>query len=118
MNKLQNKRVLLGVTGGIAAYKAAEILRQCQTMGAEVRVVMTHAATEFITPLTFQALSGFPVHTKLLDAEEESGMGHINLARWADVILVAPASADFIARFASGMANDLLATLLLATEKK
>jgi len=109
--------VLLGVTGGIAAYKAAEILRQCQTLGAEVRVVMTPAATEFITPLTFQALSGLPVHTQLLDAEEEAGMGHINLARWADVILVAPASADFIARLASGMANDLLTTLLLATDK-
>ena len=117
MNKLQHRRVLLGVTGGIAAYKAAEILRLCQTMGAEVRVVMTPAATEFITPLTFQALSGLPVHTQLLDAEEEAGMGHINLARWADVILVAPASADFIARLASGMANDLLTTLLLATEK-
>lgn len=117
MNKLQHRRVLLGVTGGIAAYKAAEVLRQCQVMGAEVRVVMTPAATEFITPLTFQALSGSPVHTQLLDAEEEAGMGHINLARWADVILVAPASADFIARFASGMANDLLTTLLLASEK-
>ena len=118
MSKLQNRRVLLGVTGGIAAYKAAEVLRLCQSMGAEVRVVMTPAATEFITPLTFQALSGMPVHTQLLDAEEEAGMGHINLARWADVILVAPASADFIARLASGMANDLLTTLLLATEKK
>jgi len=117
VNKLQHRRVLLGVTGGIAAYKAAEILRQCQTLGAEVRVVMTPAATEFITPLTFQALSGLPVHTQLLDAEEEAGMGHINLARWADVILVAPASADFIARLASGMANDLLTTLLLATDK-
>jgi len=117
VNKLQHRRVLLGVTGGIAAYKAAEVLRQCQVMGAEVRVVMTPAATEFITPLTFQALSGSPVHTQLLDAEEEAGMGHINLARWADVILVAPASADFIARLASGMANDLLTTLLLASEK-
>lgn len=116
-NKLQHRRILLGVTGGIAAYKAAEILRQCQAMGAEVRVVMTSAAIEFITPLTFQALSGLPVHTQLLDAEEEAGMGHINLARWADLILVAPASADFIARLAAGMANDLLTTLLLATEK-
>jgi phosphopantothenoylcysteine decarboxylase/phosphopantothenate--cysteine ligase len=117
VNKLQHRRVLLGVTGGIAAYKAAEILRQCQSLGAQVRVVMTPAATEFITPLTFQALSGQPVHTQLLDAEEEAGMGHINLARWPDVILVAPASADFIARLASGMANDLLTTLLLATDK-
>ncbi len=105
------------MTGGVAAYKAAEILRQCQKLGAEVRVVMTPAATEFITPLTFQALSGAPVHTQLLDAEQESGMGHISLARWADVILVAPASADFIARLATGMANDLLSTLLLASEK-
>jgi len=117
VNKLQHRRILLGVTGGIAAYKAAEILRQCQKLGAEVRVVMTPAATKFIAPLTFQALSGLPVHTQLLDAEEEAGMGHINLARWADVVLVAPASADFIARLASGMANDLLTTLLLATEK-
>jgi phosphopantothenoylcysteine decarboxylase/phosphopantothenate--cysteine ligase len=117
VNKLQHKKILLGVTGGIAAYKAAEILRQCQAMGAEVRVVMTPAATKFITPLTFQALSGLPVHTELLDAEEEAGMGHINLARWADLVIVAPASADFIARLASGMANDLLTTLLLATEK-
>ena len=117
MNRLQHKRILLGVTGGVAAYKAAEILRQCQKLGAEVRVVMTPAATEFIAPLTFQALSGAPVHTQLLDAEQEAGMGHINLARWADVVLVAPASADFIARLASGMANDLLTTVLLATEK-
>jgi len=117
VNRLQHRRILLGVTGGVAAYKAAEILRQCQKLGAEVRVVMTPAATKFIAPLTFQALSGLPVHTQLLDAEEEAGMGHINLARWADVVLVAPASADFIARLASGMANDLLTTLLLATEK-
>ncbi|PCH86019.1 MAG: bifunctional phosphopantothenoylcysteine decarboxylase/phosphopantothenate--cysteine ligase CoaBC [Piscirickettsiaceae bacterium] len=117
MKKLQNRRILLGVTGGIAAYKAAELLRQCQTLGAEVRVVMTPAATEFVTPLTFQALSGLPVHTQLLDAEQESGMGHINLARWADVIIVAPASADFIARLASGLANDLLTTVILASDK-
>jgi phosphopantothenoylcysteine decarboxylase/phosphopantothenate--cysteine ligase len=117
VNKLQHRRVLLGVTGGVAAYKAAEVLRLCQSLGAEVLVVMTPAATEFIAPLTFQALSGLPVHTQLLDAEQEAGMGHINLARWADVILVAPASADFIARLAAGMANDLLTTILLATEK-
>lgn len=118
MSKLQNRRILLGVTGGIAAYKAAEFLRVCQTLGAEVRVVMTPAATEFVTPLTFQALSGMPVHTKLLDAEQEAGMGHISLARWADVIIVAPASADFVARLASGMANDLLSTVVLASTKK
>lgn len=118
MNKLHNRRILLGVTGGIAAYKAAELLRQCQALGAEVRVVMTPAATEFVAPLTFQALSGLPVHTQLLDAEQESGMGHINLARWADVIMVAPASADFIARLASGLANDLLTTIILASDKQ
>ncbi len=118
MSKLQNRRILLGVTGGIAAYKAAEFLRVCQTLGAKVRVVMTPAATEFVTPLTFQALSGMPVHTKLLDAEQEAGMGHISLARWADVIIVAPASADFVARLASGMANDLLSTVVLASTKK
>jgi len=114
---LNNRRVLLGVTGGIAAYKAAELLRQCQTLGAEVKVVMTQAATEFVTPLTFQALSGSTVHTQLLNPEEEAAMGHINLARWADLIVVAPASANFIARLASGVANDLLSTVLLATEK-
>jgi len=118
VSKLQNRRILLGVTGGIAAYKAAEFLRVCQTLGAKVRVVMTPAATEFVTPLTFQALSGMPVHTKLLDAEQEAGMGHISLARWADVIIVAPASADFVARLASGMANDLLSTVVLASTKK
>ncbi|PCI21726.1 MAG: bifunctional phosphopantothenoylcysteine decarboxylase/phosphopantothenate--cysteine ligase CoaBC [Piscirickettsiaceae bacterium] len=118
MKKLKNRRILLGVTGGIAAYKAAELLRQCQVLGAEVRVVMTPSATEFVTPLTFQALSGLPVHTQLLDAEQEAGMGHINLAKWADVIVVAPASANFIARLASGLANDLLTTVVLASEKK
>ncbi|ORU90532.1 MAG: phosphopantothenoylcysteine decarboxylase [Cycloclasticus sp. symbiont of Poecilosclerida sp. M] len=118
MNKLQNRRVLLGVTGGIAAYKAAELLRLCQSQGAEVRVVMTHGATEFVAPLTFQALSGSPVHTQLLDAEEEAAMGHINLARWADVIIVAPASASFISRAARGEASDLLSAIILATEKK
>ncbi len=111
---LANKRVLLGITGGIAAYKSADLLRRLQTAGAEVRVVMTQAATEFITPLTFQALSGHPVHLDLLDTEAEAGMGHIELARWADIILVAPASADFIARLVHGEAGDLLSTLCLA----
>jgi phosphopantothenoylcysteine decarboxylase/phosphopantothenate--cysteine ligase len=113
---LTNKRILLGVTGGIAAYKAADLTRRLQDEGAEVRVVMTHAATEFITPLTMQALSGNPVHTDLLDTETESVMGHIELARWADLILVAPASANFIARLVSGQADDLLTTLCLAAE--
>ncbi|TAL00930.1 MAG: bifunctional phosphopantothenoylcysteine decarboxylase/phosphopantothenate--cysteine ligase CoaBC, partial [Porticoccaceae bacterium] len=115
MGTLANKRVILGVTGGIAAYKSAELLRRLQTAGAEVRVVMTAAATEFVTPLTFQALSGHPVHLDLLDPAAEAAMGHIALARWADVILVAPASADFIARLAQGEGSDLLTTLCLAS---
>ncbi len=110
------QRILLGVTGGIAAYKACELTRLLIKAGCEVRVAMTRAATEFVTPLTFQALSGSPVHTTLLDEAAEAGMGHIELARWADAVLVAPASADFMARLAHGMADDLLATLCLATE--
>lgn len=112
---LVNRQILLGITGGIAAYKAAELLRRLQDCGADVRVVMTPAATEFITPLTLQALSGHPVHTALLDPEAESGMGHIELARWADLVLVAPASADFMARLAQGQGNDLLSAVCLAT---
>lgn len=112
---LHNKQILLGVTGGIAAYKSADLVRRLQDAGAKVQVVMTAAAQEFITPLTMQALSGHPVHTQLLDPEAEAGMGHIQLARWADLILVAPASADFIARLAQGLGNDLLTTLCLAT---
>lgn len=112
---LANRQVLLGITGGIAAYKAAELVRRLQDCGAAVRVIMTPAAMEFITPLTLQALSGNPVHTTLLDPEAEAGMGHIELARWADVLLVAPASADFMARLAQGQANDLLTAVCLAT---
>ena len=115
MSSLTNKRILLGVTGGIAAYKSADLVRRLQDLGAEVRVVMTAAACEFITPLTMQALSGNPVHTRLLDPEAEAGMGHIQLARWADLLLVAPASADFIARLAQGAGDDLLTTICLAT---
>lgn len=115
MQSLSNKRVLLGVTGGIAAYKSAELIRLLTKAGADVRVVMTAAAMEFITPLTLQALSGNPVHHALLDPEAEAGMGHIELARWADVILIAPASADSIARLTAGMGNDLLTTLCLAS---
>jgi phosphopantothenoylcysteine decarboxylase/phosphopantothenate--cysteine ligase len=114
MSSLQNKRVILGITGGIAAYKSAELCRLLIRAGAEVRVVMTAGAQEFITPLTLQALSGNKVHTQLLDADAEAAMGHIELARWADLILVAPASANFIARLANGEASDLLATLCLA----
>ncbi|MFL0797766.1 MAG: bifunctional phosphopantothenoylcysteine decarboxylase/phosphopantothenate--cysteine ligase CoaBC [Cellvibrionaceae bacterium] len=114
-NSLHNKRILLGVTGGIAAYKSADLVRRLQDAGATVQVAMTRAATEFVTPLTFQALSGFPVHLDLLNEEAERSMGHIQLARWADLILVAPATADFIARLAHGEANDLLSAVCLAT---
>ncbi len=115
MNELANQRILLGVTGGIAAYKSAELVRLLRRAGAEVRVVMTEAAGEFITPLTLQALSGQPVRQALFDPAHEAAMGHIELARWAGQVVVAPASADFIARLAAGMADDLLATLCLAT---
>lgn len=111
-----NKQVILGVSGGIAAYKAAELVRRLKTAGAEVRVVMTRGGQAFVTPLTFQALSGNPVHTDLLDPEAEQGMGHIQLARWADVVLIAPASANTLARLAHGEGTDLLSTLCLATE--
>lgn len=115
MSELANKRILLGVTGGIAAYKSAELVRLLRRAGAEVRVVMTRAAGEFITPMTLQALSGYPVRQALFDPAHEAAMGHIELARWADQVVVAPASADFIARLTAGMADDLLATLCLAT---
>ncbi len=115
MQQLINKQIILGVSGGIAAYKSAELVRLLRDAGAEVRVVMTQGALEFITPLTMQALSGNPVHTSLLDPEAEAGMGHIALARWADLILVAPASANFMARLAHGEGSDLLSTLCLAT---
>jgi len=113
-NTLQNKRVLLGLCGGIAAYKAAELCRLLVGAGAQVQVVMTKGAQEFITPLTMQALSGQPVHTELLDPAAEAAMGHIQLARWADLILVAPASANFMARLAHGEASDLLTAVCLA----
>lgn len=116
MNTLNGKHIILGITGGIAAYKSAELTRRLRDVGATVRVVMTRAATEFVTPLTFQALSGNPVHTKLLDEKAEAGMGHIQLARWADAILVAPASANCLAKLAHGRADDLLTTLCLASE--
>ena len=109
-------RVLLGVTGGIAAYKSAEIVRRLRERGADVQVVMTAGARQFVTPLTFQALSGRPVRTDLWDEAAEAAMGHIELARWPDRILVAPATADFIARLAHGLADDLLTTLCLATD--
>ncbi len=113
--QLRNRRVLLGVSGGIAAYKSAELIRRLIDLGAEVRVVMTKAAQEFITPLTLQALSGFPVSTDLLDPEAEAAMGHIELARWADLIMIAPASADLISRLTLGQGDDLLTTVCLAS---
>jgi phosphopantothenoylcysteine decarboxylase / phosphopantothenate---cysteine ligase len=113
---MQGKRILLGVTGGIAAYKSPDLVRRLRERGAEVQVVMTAAAREFVTATTFQAVSGRPVRTDLWDAAAEAAMGHIELARWADVVLIAPATADFLARLATGQANDLLATLCLATE--
>ena len=115
MCSLSNKRIIVGVTGGIAAYKSAEIIRRLQDRGADVRVVMTPGAEEFIRPLTMQALSGHPVHCGLLDEKAEAGMGHIELARWADLLLIAPATADFIATMVHGRADSLLAAIYLAT---
>ena len=112
---LSNERLLLGVSGGIAAYKAADLVRRLREAGAEVRVVMTEGACQFVSPLTFQALSGQPVRTSLWDQAAEAAMGHIELARWATRVLVAPASADVIGRLAHGLAGDLLGTLCLAT---
>ena len=109
------RRILLGVSGGIAAYKAAELVRRLRERGAEVQVVMTAGAKQFVTPLTFQALSGRPVRDDLWDEAAEDAMGHIELARWAELVLIAPASADLIARLAIGRADDLLTTLVLAT---
>ena len=113
---LAGKRILLGISGGIAAYKSADLIRRLKERGAEVRVIQTDAAREFITPLTLQALSGNPVANSLLDPAAEAAMGHIELAKWADLLLIAPASADLIARLAHGLANDLLSTCVLATD--
>ncbi len=115
MLQLYKKQIIVGISGGIAAYKSADLVRRLQDQGAIVRVVMTRGAQAFITPLTLQALSGFPVHTDLLDTDAEAAMGHIELARWADLVLVAPASANTISRLCHGAADDLLATLCLAT---
>ncbi len=108
-------KILVGISGGIAAYKSPDLVRRLKESGAEIRVVMTKAACSFISPLTLQAVSGNPVSTDLLDTAAEAAMGHIELARWADLILIAPATADLIARLAMGLANDLLSTLCLAT---
>ncbi|HTB65323.1 MAG TPA: bifunctional phosphopantothenoylcysteine decarboxylase/phosphopantothenate--cysteine ligase CoaBC, partial [Steroidobacteraceae bacterium] len=112
---MHGKHILLGVTGGIAAYKSADLVRRLRERGAEVQVVMTDGAREFVTPMTFQALSGRPVRTDLWDPSAEAAMGHIELARWADLVLIAPATADFLARLAGGRADDLLATTCLTT---
>ena len=109
-------RVLLGVTGGIAAYKSPDLVRRLMERGADVQVVMTKAAQRFVSPMTFQAVSGHPARSDLWDSTAEAAMGHIELARWAQIVLIAPASADFIARMAGGRADDLLSTLCIATE--
>ncbi|WP_295900066.1 bifunctional phosphopantothenoylcysteine decarboxylase/phosphopantothenate--cysteine ligase CoaBC [uncultured Vibrio sp.] len=116
MQTLAGKKILLGISGGIAAYKCAELTRRLIERGADVRIVMTNAAKEFITPLTMQAVSGNPVSESLFDPAAEASMGHIELAKWADLVLLAPATADLIARIRAGMGNDLLSTLVLATD--
>jgi phosphopantothenoylcysteine decarboxylase/phosphopantothenate--cysteine ligase len=117
MDSIIKKKILLGVTGGIAAYKSADLIRQLVKAGAEVRVVMTPAAAEFVQPLTYQALSGHKVYSDIFDAEADSAMDHIELARWADLMVVAPASANFIAKMLDGYADNLLLTLCLASKQ-
>ena len=116
MQILQDKKIVLGITGGIAAYKIPELVRRLKEQGANVRVVMTEGAKAFITPLTLQAVSANPVADSLLDPQAELAMGHIELAKWADLLFIAPTTADVIAKMANGLANDLLSTLCLATE--
>jgi len=120
MNSLNGKHIVIGITGGIAAYKSADLTRRLKQVGAKVRIVMTRAATEFVTPLTFQALSGHPVFADNSDnpdlSTDAAGMNHIELARWADIIIIAPASANTIAKLAHGRADNLLTTLCLASE--
>lgn len=115
---LKHKKILLGIGGGIAAYKSADLVRRLQDRGAEVRVVMSQSAMEFITPLTLQALSGHPVASDLLDPAAEAAMGHIELARWADLVIIAPATANLLARIRAGMADELITTTCLATAAK
>ena len=115
MGHLHQRHILVAISGGIAAYKGAELVRLLKKQGARVRVVLSRGATEFITPLTMQALSGEPTHTELLDEAAEAGMGHIELARWADMLVIAPATADVLSRLAQGRADDLLTTVALAT---
>ncbi len=113
---LANKKILLGICGGIAAYKSADLVRKLKDQDADVRIVMSRSASEFITPLTLQALSGNPVADSLLDPSAEAGMSHIELARWADLVIIAPATANFIARLRAGMADELITTLCVATQ--
>ncbi|WP_297203195.1 bifunctional phosphopantothenoylcysteine decarboxylase/phosphopantothenate--cysteine ligase CoaBC [uncultured Pluralibacter sp.] len=115
MISLAGKKIVLGVSGGIAAYKTPELVRRLRERGADVRVAMTDAAKAFITPLSLQAVSGYPVSDSLLDPAAEAAMGHIELGKWADLVILAPATADLIARVAAGMANDLVSTICLAT---
>lgn len=115
MTGLSGKKIVLGVSGGIAAYKTPELVRRLRDRGADVRVVVTEAAKAFVTPLSLQAVSGYPVSDSLLDPAAEAAMGHIELGKWADLVLLAPATADLIARITAGMANDLLSTICLAT---
>ena len=116
MLSFSKKNILLGVTGGIAAYKSAEIIRLFKKLGADVRVVMTESAKEFITPLTLQAISGNEIHDSLLNTEAEAGMGHIELAKWADIILIAPCTAETISKITHGRADDLMGALILASK--
>ncbi|MDX1838585.1 bifunctional phosphopantothenoylcysteine decarboxylase/phosphopantothenate--cysteine ligase CoaBC [Legionella taurinensis] len=116
MQDFAGKNIVLGICGGIAAYKSAYLIRELTRLGADVRVVMTQSAQQFITPLTLQALSGHEVRTELFDSQAERAMGHIELARWADYLLIAPASANFLAKMAHGLADDLLSTLCLVAE--
>ena len=115
MSQLEGKKILLGISGGIAAYKTPDLVRKLRACGAEVRVVLSHSAAQFVTVTSLQAVSEYPVRDSLWDPSAEAAMGHIELARWADCLLVAPATAHFIAKLASGLADDLLSTLILAT---
>ena len=115
MSALAGQHILLGITGGIAAYKIPELIRRLKDDGAQVRVVLTHGGAAFVTPMTLQAVSGEEVHSELLDTQAEAGMGHIELAKWADIVMIAPASANALARLAHGFADDLLSTVCLAT---
>ena len=116
MQSFSNKNILLCITGGIAAYKSAEILRLFKKNGADIRIVMTEAAKEFITPLTMQALSGNPIHNSLLDEKAEAAMSHIELAKWADLIIIAPCTAETMSKLAHGRADDLMLSLIHISE--